>query len=606
MTIHNWILDQMFLAGIPTHYLITDPNLLPPESMRFFHIDNNWMDCFIDGALSCANHSSLTDEDVVRDEIKSQFNQYLKTPIFVDPLDPTSKQLHAPQIPIYGFFLRSAVVAAFQDLIVEVPYPTSVDRAGKAPILVQKRLGSDILMVLLDRLPDKGMLPSIKFRQPPHQQRFCAADYLSGTEATYLFRKIAYTGSPSLEQFGPDVRFAPSDGAASVFNFESRCINFTQLGSLMFDPAFMQGKYSDLPEYFVDDPAWKDAASAGHKLSSALVGIQLNDSMKYLEIIPPDITIPDPPTPQDPYQIRARTPSTLAASAKSKLAAVKSLKMSRKPVATLLQTKSFARVTSPQQRMGFLPPSTLFTALEAIGPRSDKMSDQQKPPAPSPSALSSPHAAAQQLPIRAALVQKAAVNPKITRSAFIYTVYPREVTFAAAQDPKFKNGGLLYNDAHSLSDLVFSVRLDPTMAQDVSAPLLKLRRIQFSIPLGPSAGRKTTADPSPGMAPMGGSGYRARMLSNQRWVAVIDPGDTFLTVRLIARSMNQCEPLVGTPASDSKGNIKSNCNELGFILSGMDTGWMSASKKTDNEPGNVSRLALSSHLSPASSTGLVG
>src|SRR5437763_15238750 len=112
----------MFLAGIPTHYLITDPSLLPPESIRFFHIDNNWMDCNIDGALNVANHSSLTNQDVVREEIKEQFNVYLTTPVMKDPLNPNSGQLHNPQIPTYGLFLRSAVVAAFQDLIVEVPY----------------------------------------------------------------------------------------------------------------------------------------------------------------------------------------------------------------------------------------------------------------------------------------------------------------------------------------------------------------------------------------------------------------------------------------------------------------------------------------------------
>jgi hypothetical protein len=574
----------MFLAGIPTHYLITDPNLLPPESIRFFHIDNNWMDCFIDGALSCANHSSLTDQDVVRDEIKAQFNTYLQTPILVDPLDPTSGKLHPPQIPSYGFFLRSAVVAAFQDLIIEVPYPDNVDRAGKAPILVQKRLGADILMVLLDRLPDQGKLPSITFRQPPHQQRFCATDYLSGTEATYLFRKMAYIGTPSMEQFGPDVRFSPADGALSVYNFETRCINFDNLKSLLFDHGFMQGKYHDLPAYFVDDPAWQDAFKANHMLSSALVGVQLNDSMKYLEIIPPDILNPSPPTLPNPYKIRARTPSTAATAAKVKLAAVKSKKFDRKAMAIVLKAGNFAPVITPQQKMNALPPSSMFTALEAIGLKNNQSLSSPLSSSPPPSTQ---HARLSHLPIRAAL--GAASGPRVVRSSFIYTVYPREIPLSQAVDPKYKNGGFVYSDAHSLADLIFSIRLDPTMVNGSNAPLaeqLRLRTIQISIPLGPKSGRRL--DPTPGFAPLTVSGYRARMLSNQRWVAVIDPGTTFLTVRLIPRTMNQCEPLVSTPPVDSQGNIQSRCSQLSFMLSGIDTGWMSDSKKSNNEPGNVS------------------
>ena len=327
--------------------------MLPPESIRFFHIDNNWMDCFIDGALSVANHSSLTNQDVVREEIKEQFNLYLTTPVMVDPLDPKSGQLHNPQIPTYGLFLRSAVVAAFQDLIIEVPYTDDTTRAGRAPILVQKRLGPDILMILLDRRPDTGAIPSIKFRQPPHQQRFCAADYLSQDEATYLFRKIALTGTPSMEQFGPDVRFAPKDGGVSVFDWNSRCIDFKNLQSLLFDKTFLKGIYIDLPGYFVDDPDWEKAP---HHLTSSLVGIQLNDSMKYLEIIPPATNNPNPPDTFNggPYQIRTKLTTAAVTKAESLLAAAKSKKPT--PV-SLAKLSNPSPIATPPQRLHPSPAS---------------------------------------------------------------------------------------------------------------------------------------------------------------------------------------------------------------------------------------------------------
>jgi hypothetical protein len=41
--IHKWISDKLFLGGIPAHYLIPDPALLPSEALRFFYIDNALM-----------------------------------------------------------------------------------------------------------------------------------------------------------------------------------------------------------------------------------------------------------------------------------------------------------------------------------------------------------------------------------------------------------------------------------------------------------------------------------------------------------------------------------------------------------------------------------
>jgi hypothetical protein len=53
----NWITSKLYLDGIPAQYLIVDPSALPMERLRFFHIDPNWLDCLIDGALSVCNHA---------------------------------------------------------------------------------------------------------------------------------------------------------------------------------------------------------------------------------------------------------------------------------------------------------------------------------------------------------------------------------------------------------------------------------------------------------------------------------------------------------------------------------------------------------------------
>jgi len=116
--VQSWILDNMFLKNIPAHYLLPDPSYLPPETIRFFYIDNNWMDAFIDGALSIGNHLNRAD-DVVRQSFKRNLNRYFETTLHDKKGSPLN---YHPQIPCFGFLLRSAVVKAFPDLQIRAPW----------------------------------------------------------------------------------------------------------------------------------------------------------------------------------------------------------------------------------------------------------------------------------------------------------------------------------------------------------------------------------------------------------------------------------------------------------------------------------------------------
>ncbi|KAM0309261.1 hypothetical protein ACHAPQ_012590, partial [Fusarium lateritium] len=71
MVVLSWIVDRMFLDRVPAHYLISDPSHLPPEALRFFYIDPNWVDAMVDGALSLANHMG---QDMDRAAIKWGIN----------------------------------------------------------------------------------------------------------------------------------------------------------------------------------------------------------------------------------------------------------------------------------------------------------------------------------------------------------------------------------------------------------------------------------------------------------------------------------------------------------------------------------------------------
>ena len=109
LVVHTWISDKLYLSDIPAHVLIPDPTFLPMESIRFFNIDDAWLDCMIDGALSVGNHLER-DDDRIRQCIKQTYNKYL---------DDDSLGMK-PQIPSYGFFLRSQIVKVMPDLKITV------------------------------------------------------------------------------------------------------------------------------------------------------------------------------------------------------------------------------------------------------------------------------------------------------------------------------------------------------------------------------------------------------------------------------------------------------------------------------------------------------
>lgn len=192
MMVLGWILDRMYLDNIPAHYLISDPTHLPPESLRFFHIDRNWIDAMLDGALSIANHMQCYDSKI-RTVIKKMVNAYFKAPLDTEPDSETSNDANSttsdkpkllPQIPTYGFLLRSDICSQFPQLVVDAEMPNHL--LG-APILYHKNLDKGVMLCLFDRVPS-AEFKSLTFTQPPHQQSFSAGDTLDHSTFKMIYK----------------------------------------------------------------------------------------------------------------------------------------------------------------------------------------------------------------------------------------------------------------------------------------------------------------------------------------------------------------------------------------------------------------------------------
>ncbi|KAK4167522.1 hypothetical protein QBC43DRAFT_256019 [Cladorrhinum sp. PSN259] len=283
MQVLAWVMDRMFLVGVPAHYLISDPSHLQHESLRFFYIDPNWVDSLIDGALSLGNHMG---EDRDRVAIKHAINQYIHhTP---------EHQTHAPQIPTYGFYLRSDLVTMFPDLkVTTLPEPPKGVMPDRAPLLRHEIVADGVMVGLLDRLPDAAAgsdFQGLRFTQPPHQQRFAVGHGLTKDTVGIDIRR-QYTVDQDTRETDPDRHLALKSINAKPGDQDNWFVWSTDASSGANDlrvlrlPFFADEQLQVLtdPEhgmakkYFDDDTA-----------NSALLAMQLNDPFYSLTITADD------------------------------------------------------------------------------------------------------------------------------------------------------------------------------------------------------------------------------------------------------------------------------------------------------------------------------
>lgn len=182
----RFVLDLMYLINIPAHYLITDPSHLPVESFRMFYIDPNWIDALVDGGLSIGNHIDPTD-DKVRRAIKQAINRYFST--------PNSTLKYPPPVPKYGFYMRSAVVTKFPDLVLST---NPVADAAGTPLLGRHEIiDTNLMFGLLNHEPVAKETFYLTFTQPAHQQTFTAAKTLSNDQIQTSYSRIYTVSNPA-------------------------------------------------------------------------------------------------------------------------------------------------------------------------------------------------------------------------------------------------------------------------------------------------------------------------------------------------------------------------------------------------------------------------
>jgi hypothetical protein len=149
------------LHGLPFSYLVPDAQLLPIESIRFFHIDRAWTDALTQGALSVGTVSTAD-----RTQLESVYPHICRE---VDEAErsirqPKSEQpLKAGSGALTGFVLRSRAVSGWPNLHVRA---YSVDKLeddeltnlaeshpSRMKVLRMERLAPAVLLVIFDGVP---------------------------------------------------------------------------------------------------------------------------------------------------------------------------------------------------------------------------------------------------------------------------------------------------------------------------------------------------------------------------------------------------------------------------------------------------------------------
>lgn len=172
-SVGNWLGNLRLLVGVPFTNLVANNRMLPRESIRFFYVDDNWLDALQDGATSIglhssrdAGHQSAMKETLIREaEIgaRQQRRRRRKQPLAESVMTGTIRT---------GFLLRSAVVSGWPGLEVRA----FADREGTQGIelLRLERLAPDVMICIISG--EQGIPVRIDIDEPSEGLQFGVSD----------------------------------------------------------------------------------------------------------------------------------------------------------------------------------------------------------------------------------------------------------------------------------------------------------------------------------------------------------------------------------------------------------------------------------------------
>jgi hypothetical protein len=151
-----WFDALTALQGVPFNYLVADERMLPPESLRLFCVDGNWVDALMDGAVSIGRATTGEAGDAeyveaIRASVKDRRAEAAKAGGYA-----------APTGVVTGLLLRSQAISGWPNL----RFNGYGDSAASSPLrkLRFDNLAGDTILCLFD-----GAIELLQIGQPPEQ-----------------------------------------------------------------------------------------------------------------------------------------------------------------------------------------------------------------------------------------------------------------------------------------------------------------------------------------------------------------------------------------------------------------------------------------------------
>ena len=169
--VEQWLARLALLYGVPFEHLVPDGSMLPVESIRFFHVDANWIAAMVDGAFSVGVHSQ---RDI-------RFHRLLQPAVSEATAVASGtlrRRLRGESVPEHraaatrddrtrgGFLLRSQIVAGWPGLEV-AGYRGTSTTSDPVEIVRLDRLTPDLLFCLFAEIPSLVVLS-----EPPEGLHF--------------------------------------------------------------------------------------------------------------------------------------------------------------------------------------------------------------------------------------------------------------------------------------------------------------------------------------------------------------------------------------------------------------------------------------------------
>ncbi len=144
--IADWLARLRLLHGVPFHHLVPDARMLPTDSIRFFMVDENWIDALVDGAFSIGRTATR--------DAKSE---------------PHALPAVVTRARMSGFVIRSEAVATWSRL--EVRGFADLERTRPLTTARLELLAPDLLLCLF-----VGQLAAVTFTQPAETSHLAVGD----------------------------------------------------------------------------------------------------------------------------------------------------------------------------------------------------------------------------------------------------------------------------------------------------------------------------------------------------------------------------------------------------------------------------------------------